>query len=457
MRAVAANVPGRIEQLGARDRDVAVVVAARQEHAAVGQQRGGVARARRAHRERGAHLDGSAAARGDLTFALALPFTFGFALAGSRAGGRAPRRARSRCTPPRARERSTAADMRIMSTRIARRSATSTPSVAIPRGTALHATAGWQNARCRARDDRPRTWCSCSSPSCCRAAKRSATSGSRRSSSSATHRRALPAGPARDRPAARHRARRPQCGFTLNRRRARFDVDAIDVPPSAARSLSLLMVAAQLLPAHLGVREAVNRTVRAALRLRGMKAAAELRRLEDAVLVLENDAKDYQGKAEISPARRRSARGAARHRPLPIPKSDQSDDEMFFPASIGLYKGGLYVLAVPADDDGGGATWRALERIEEAPRLTTSPPGARRYAPRSGAAPSTRRGGAGARRDRAARAGHHAALQRRRRALRAGAAVARARGGRDVADRTEGAACACRCACPARQTCSSRG
>lgn len=156
--------------------------------------------------------------------------------------------------------------------------------------------------------------------------------------------------------------------FSLNRRRARFDVEAIDVPPSAARSLSLLMVAAQLLPAHLGVREAVDRTVRAALRLRGMKAAAELRRLEDAVLVLENDAKDYQGKAEVFAglvdAVLEGRRVTVRYR---SPKGARTEEETFFPASIGLYKGGLYVLAVPPGDDGHGATWRALERVEGTP------------------------------------------------------------------------------------------
>ncbi len=158
--------------------------------------------------------------------------------------------------------------------------------------------------------------------------------------------------------------------FSLNRRRARFDVDAIDVPPAAARSLSLLMVAAQLLPAHLGVREAVDRTVRAALRLRGMKAAAELRRLEDAVLVLENDAKDYQGKAEVFAALVDAVleghKVKVRYR---SPKGARSEDEVFFPASIGLYKGGLYVLAVPPGDDGNGASWRALERVEAAPQV----------------------------------------------------------------------------------------
>lgn len=172
--------------------------------------------------------------------------------------------------------------------------------------------------------------------------------------------------------------------FALDRRRARLDIDAIDVPPSAARSLSLLMVAAQLLPAHLGVREAVDRTVRAALRLRGVKATTELRRLEDAVLVLENDAKDYQGKAEVFAALVDAVleghRVKVRYR---SPKGAGSTDELFFPASIGLYKGGLYVLAVPTGDDGTGAAWRALERVEGTPqvdRRTTLKPDVRRRA-----------------------------------------------------------------------------
>jgi predicted DNA-binding transcriptional regulator YafY len=144
--------------------------------------------------------------------------------------------------------------------------------------------------------------------------------------------------------------------FYLNKRRARFHVDAIDVPPSAARSLSLLFVASQLLPAHLGVREAVDRTVRAALRLRGMKAAAELRRLEDAVVVLENDAKDYAGKADIFAVLVDAVLEGRRVRVrYTSPKRGKAEDETFFAASIGLYKGGLYVLAVPPGDGGSGA------------------------------------------------------------------------------------------------------
>jgi hypothetical protein len=47
------------------------------------------------------------------------------------------------------------------------------------------------------------------------------------------------------------------------------------------------------------------------------------------------------------------------------PKRAAYDEEEWFAASIGLYKGGLYVLAVPPDDDGRRPTWKALERIEE--------------------------------------------------------------------------------------------
>ena len=159
-----------------------------------------------------------------------------------------------------------------------------------------------------------------------------------------------------------------RASYALDPKRARFDLEAIDVPVHAARSLSLLFVASALLPRSLGIKEAVDRTVRASLRLSGLKAAAELRRLEDAVTVLENDAKDYQGKAEIFQALvdavLEGRRVRVRYR---SPKKDKADDETFFCASIGLYKGGLYVLAVPPGDDGSEPTWRALERIEGAP------------------------------------------------------------------------------------------
>jgi predicted DNA-binding transcriptional regulator YafY len=157
--------------------------------------------------------------------------------------------------------------------------------------------------------------------------------------------------------------------FQLDRHRTRLDIDAVDVPPAAARSLSLLLVAASLLPAHLGVREAVDRTVRAALRLRGMKAARELRRLEDAVLVLENDAKDYTGKDEVFGILvEATLAGHLVHAHYRSPKNAPIDDA-FYSATIGLYKGGLYTLAVPQHDDGTQPVWRALERIEGTPHV----------------------------------------------------------------------------------------
>jgi predicted DNA-binding transcriptional regulator YafY len=155
--------------------------------------------------------------------------------------------------------------------------------------------------------------------------------------------------------------------LALHALRSRMDIEALDVSPAVAKSLTLLVVAAALLPANLGVREAVDRTVRAALRVRGMKLAGELRRLEDAVLVLENDAKDYTGREEIFEALfdavlegrlvdvvYTSPRTGAEHRRL-------------FPASIGLYRGGLYVLGVDEDDDGAQARWWALERFDDVP------------------------------------------------------------------------------------------
>lgn len=149
-------------------------------------------------------------------------------------------------------------------------------------------------------------------------------------------------------------------------------VEAIDIPPAAARSLSLLLVAAALLPENLGVRSAVDATVRAALRLRGMKAASELRRLEDAVMVLENDAKDYEGRTDIFgtliDATLAGFKLTVRYH---SPRVGRAVRETFFPATIGLYKGGLYVLAVDEGDDGSTPRWRAVERIVEAPFVHT--------------------------------------------------------------------------------------
>lgn len=167
-----------------------------------------------------------------------------------------------------------------------------------------------------------------------------------------------------------------QAVFALDDLRSRgLKLEAVDIPPAAARPLSLLLVAAALLPAHLGVREAVDSTVRAALRLRGLKASTELRRLEDAVLVLENDAKDYGGKGEVFGALIDACLAGqlveVRYR---SPRDPEAGRERFWIASIGLYRGGLYALAVPEDDDGSHPLWRAVERIEGPPRVLEEAP-----------------------------------------------------------------------------------
>lgn len=167
-----------------------------------------------------------------------------------------------------------------------------------------------------------------------------------------------------------------QAVFALDDLRSRgLKLEAVDIPPAAARPLSLLLVAAALLPAHLGVREAVDSTVRAALRLRGLKASGELRRLEDAVLVLENDAKDYGGKGEVFGALIDACLAGAlvevRYR---SPRVGYAEHERFWVATIGLYRGGLYALAVPEDDDGSHPLWRAVERIEAEPRVLAGAP-----------------------------------------------------------------------------------
>jgi predicted DNA-binding transcriptional regulator YafY len=155
--------------------------------------------------------------------------------------------------------------------------------------------------------------------------------------------------------------------FALHALRTKMDVEAIDVSPAVAKSLTLLVVAAALLPANLGVREAVDRTVRAALRVRGMRLAGELRRLEDAVLVLENDAKDYTGREDIFAALFDAVlEGRLVAVDYTSPRSGV-EHARFFPASIGLYRGGLYVLGVDEGDDGGAARWWALERFDDVP------------------------------------------------------------------------------------------
>lgn len=154
-----------------------------------------------------------------------------------------------------------------------------------------------------------------------------------------------------------------------------LQVEAVDIPPSAARSLSLLLVAAALLPAHLGVREAVDSTVRAALRLRGMKAATELRRLEDAVMVLENDAKDYGGKQEVfALLLDATLAGDLVEVQYRSPQDASVRRERFYSATIGLYRGGLYTLAVGEQNCGDRPVWRAIERIVQTPSLDPSAP-----------------------------------------------------------------------------------
>jgi predicted DNA-binding transcriptional regulator YafY len=155
--------------------------------------------------------------------------------------------------------------------------------------------------------------------------------------------------------------------LALHALRSRMNVEAIDVSPAVAKSLTLLVVAAALLPANLGVREAVDRTVRAALRVRGMKLAGELRRLEDAVLVLENDAKDYTGREDIFEALFDAVLEGRLVDVVYTSPRTGSEHRRMFPASIGLYRGGLYVLGVDDGDDGSHARWWALERFDDVP------------------------------------------------------------------------------------------
>ena len=155
--------------------------------------------------------------------------------------------------------------------------------------------------------------------------------------------------------------------FALHHMRSKMKIEAVDVSPMAAKSLSLLLVAAALLPKNLGVREAVDTTVRAALRLRGLKIAGELRRLEDAVVVLENEAKDYTGREDIFEALFDAVlEGRLVAIDYTSPRTGP-ETRRIHPATIGLYKGGLYVLGVDVGDDGENARWWAIERLDEVP------------------------------------------------------------------------------------------
>ena len=162
--------------------------------------------------------------------------------------------------------------------------------------------------------------------------------------------------------------------YALHHLRTRLDIEAIDVSPTVAKSLSLLVVAAALLPKNLGVREAVDRTVRQALRVRGLKLAGELRRLEDAVMVLENDAKDYTGREDIFEALFDAVlEGRLVEVDYTSPRSGP-DRRRFWPAIIGLYRGGLYVLGVEPDKPAAHARWWALERLDEVPIVVNGAP-----------------------------------------------------------------------------------
>jgi len=153
--------------------------------------------------------------------------------------------------------------------------------------------------------------------------------------------------------------------YALHHLRSRLQLEAIDVSPAVAKSLSLLVVAAALLPRNLGVREAVDRTVRQALRVRGLRLAGELRRLEDAVIVLENDAKDYTGREDVFEA---LFDAVLEGRLVDIDYSSPrraSERRRLWPAAIGLYRGGLYVLGVEpahARHGGDGAWYVQLRR-----------------------------------------------------------------------------------------------
>jgi predicted DNA-binding transcriptional regulator YafY len=155
--------------------------------------------------------------------------------------------------------------------------------------------------------------------------------------------------------------------YALHHLRSRLKLEAIDVSPAVAKSLSLLVVAAALLPKNLGVREAVDRTVRQALRVRGLRLAGELRRLEDAVLVLENDAKDYTGREDIFEALFDAVlEGHLLDVDYTSPRRGP-ERRRLYAAAMGLYRGGLYVLGVEPGVAPRLARWWALERLDDVP------------------------------------------------------------------------------------------
>jgi len=157
--------------------------------------------------------------------------------------------------------------------------------------------------------------------------------------------------------------------YALHHLRTRLSLEAVDVSPTVAKSLSLLVVAAALLPKNLGVREAVDRTVRQALRVRGLKIAGELRRLEDAVMVLENDAKDYTGREDVFEAVFDAVLEGQLLTVDYVSPRRGPEQRQLYPATIGLYRGGLYVLGVEPGLSPRRARWWALERFDDVPLI----------------------------------------------------------------------------------------
>jgi len=162
--------------------------------------------------------------------------------------------------------------------------------------------------------------------------------------------------------------------YALHHLRSKMNLEAVDVSPAAAKSLSLLVVAAALLPKNLGVREAVDQTVRQALRLRGLRLAGELRRLEDAVLLLENDAKDYTGREEIFEAVFDAVLDGGLLDVDYVSPRRGPERRQLYPATIGLYRGGLYVLGVTPNEPPRLARWWAVERFDDVPLVVRGAP-----------------------------------------------------------------------------------